>query len=251
MADKYWIKLYHEILHDRKMQMLPGDLFKFAINTFLLAGEEGRGGLLPPVADIAWILRLTENEVNENLAELAKSGMDIVRETEEGWIVTKFEKRQSSNSNAERVQHYRDAKQKEQYYCNEDVTDLKQNVTQIKNTDTEKEEEEDAKPASPSLPPSNFPFDVTEQKYTTLLMTITGNMYLTPEQIEYSVPIVQAIERKIPGDIDAYLRPYWKAWRERNYNKTNYSWLEWAAGGEIPAKKNGKGESFSERLAAA
>ena len=60
MASKYWIKLYHEILDDPKMGRLPDALFRRAIEFFLIAGERGREGDLPPLADIAWRLRADE-----------------------------------------------------------------------------------------------------------------------------------------------------------------------------------------------
>ena len=62
MASKYWIKLYHEILDDPKMGRLPDALFRRAIEFFLIAGERGREGDLPPLADIAWRLRADEIE---------------------------------------------------------------------------------------------------------------------------------------------------------------------------------------------
>lgn len=55
MAAKYWIKLYHEILHDPKMGRLPDNLWRRCIELFLLAGELGaevdeddKGHLPPP-----------------------------------------------------------------------------------------------------------------------------------------------------------------------------------------------------------
>ena len=62
MASRYWIKLYHEILDDPKMGRLPHALFRRAIEFFLMAGEYGRDGGLPALADIAWRLRADEIE---------------------------------------------------------------------------------------------------------------------------------------------------------------------------------------------
>ena len=39
MSAKYWIKLYHEILYDRKMATMSADLWQRTIQMFLLAGE--------------------------------------------------------------------------------------------------------------------------------------------------------------------------------------------------------------------
>ena len=64
MASRYWIKLYHEILDDPKMGRLPDALFRRAIELFLIAGENGRDGGLPALADIAWRLRADEIELD-------------------------------------------------------------------------------------------------------------------------------------------------------------------------------------------
>jgi hypothetical protein len=242
MADKYWIKLYHEILDDPKMALLPDHLWRFTIELFLLAGKNGDDGSLPEPKHIAWMLRRDIDEITNNLKALVETG--IITVTDNGYVVTKFEKRQSPSGGAERVQRYRDAKQKDQYYCNENVTkrytSALQTVTQNQkknqkqNTDTE--EEEGRKPAaSPS--PSNFPFDVDEKRVSTILMNVTGNMFIPQPQADFALPIVHAIEGKV-DDITDYLKTYWYAWRARGYSKTNYSWLEWAAAGEIPGKKS-------------
>ena len=56
---RFWIKLYLEILDDPKMGLLPDWLWRRAIELFLLAGENGNDGLLQPVTDLAWRLRVS------------------------------------------------------------------------------------------------------------------------------------------------------------------------------------------------
>ena len=116
MTSPYWMKLYFEILDDHKMGMMSDTLWRKAIELFLLAGENTKDGLLPPVSVIAWRLRLTETEVTDILKEL--SDVAIVHETTDGWIVTNFVKRQTSES-LERVRRYRDKRNR---YSNVDVT---------------------------------------------------------------------------------------------------------------------------------
>ena len=69
-------------------------------------------------------------------------------------------------------------------------------------------------------------------------MNVTGNLYLSSKQIDYAVPAVRAIQAVHKDGTQDYLKTYWDAWRARGYSKTNYSWLEWAAAGEIPGKKS-------------
>lgn len=117
MPSPYWMKLYFEILDDPKMGMMPDWLWRHTIEIFLLAGENMKDGLLPPVTVMAWRLHLTEVKLSETLRALAEVG--VVHETSDGWIVTNFVKRQTSES-LERVRRYRDKRNR---YSNANVTD--------------------------------------------------------------------------------------------------------------------------------
>jgi hypothetical protein len=117
MARKIWIKLYTEILDDDKIGMLSEYLKWRAVELFLVAGENGNDGLLPPVARLAWRLRLDEVKIAETLSALTQVG--IVHETPEGWVVTNFKERQYSES-YERVKRYRERYSNGE--CNGDVT---------------------------------------------------------------------------------------------------------------------------------
>jgi hypothetical protein len=104
MTKRIWIKLYLEILDDPKMGQLPDWLWRRAIELFLLAGENGNDGLLQPVTDLAWRLRVSSLKLIESLQALAEVG--VVHETPQGWLVTNFKKRQYSES-VERMRRYR------------------------------------------------------------------------------------------------------------------------------------------------
>jgi hypothetical protein len=105
MAKGIWIKLYLEILDDDKIGMLPEYIKWRAIELFLVAGENGDDGLLPPVARLAWRLRLDKVKIAETLSALTQVG--VVHETPQGWVVTNFKKRQYSES-YERTKRYRE-----------------------------------------------------------------------------------------------------------------------------------------------
>jgi hypothetical protein len=104
MTKRIWIKLYLEILDDPKMGQLPDWLWRRAIELFLLAGENGNDGLLQPVPDLAWRLRVSAEKLTESLQALSEVG--VVHETPQGWLVTNFKKRQYSES-VERMRRYR------------------------------------------------------------------------------------------------------------------------------------------------
>ncbi len=113
MASKYWIKLYHEILQDPKMGRLPDNVWRRAIEIFLLAGELDEEGKLPETEEIAWLLRQPVIETFEaELAHLEKVG--VLTRLPDGWLVTKFADRQAASTDAERMKEYRKRKREGQ-----------------------------------------------------------------------------------------------------------------------------------------
>lgn len=121
MASKYWIKLYIELLDDPKMGMLPADVWRFAVELFLLAGELNCNGSLQNVTQISWRLRYSVTQVETWLKQLERD-TGIVAQTEAGWVVTNFSKRQAASGVNERVKRHRE-RQKEQ--------ELKRTVTPV------------------------------------------------------------------------------------------------------------------------
>jgi hypothetical protein len=55
-----WFRLYTETLNDPKIQRLTPELFRYWINVLCIASEHD--GALPPLVDIAFSLRLTEEQ---------------------------------------------------------------------------------------------------------------------------------------------------------------------------------------------
>ena len=103
---KAWIKDYLDTLEDPKLCRLPDKLWRRARELSLLAGKTGNDGALPSVEDMAWVLRLAEDELLENIHSLAEEG--IVFEKEPGkWFVTGFKERQACES-YDRVKRYRE-----------------------------------------------------------------------------------------------------------------------------------------------
>lgn len=172
MKSHYWIKLYHEILDDAKMGRLPDRLWRRAIELFLMAGEEHNDGTLPPVADIAWRLRMTDEAVLEDLRSLEQ--VKIVTLLEDGtWFVTKFAERQAPMSNAERQRRHRERKHRDQYYgndiSNESVTKCNADVDVDIDVDTDKDVDVDVDRSG------NNPFSLYERATAATLTPILAD----------------------------------------------------------------------------
>jgi len=128
---RIWIKLYLEILDDDEFGTLPEFTKWRAIELFLVAGENGDDGRLPPVERLAWRLRLPQEKLEETLSALEQVG--VVGKTPEGWMVTNFKKRQYSEG-YERVKRYRNGK------CNANVTEKESSSTSNSDSDSLNEE---------------------------------------------------------------------------------------------------------------
>lgn len=114
MAAKYWIKLYHEILHDRKMATLDDRIWRRIIECFLMAGEEDNGGYMPPLVDIAWMLRVDEEQLETEYNELVR--LRILEFKDGLYFVRKFVDRQQPLPKAEYMRRKRNEEQLLEYY---------------------------------------------------------------------------------------------------------------------------------------
>lgn len=114
MAASYpWIKLWLDILRDPKMGRMSDRLFRRSVEMFLFAGDVNDGGTLPTLADMAWGLRITPEQLETELRELAAVGIVHRDEMTGRWFVTNFAKRQSRSTDAERMRRYRARKKKQ------------------------------------------------------------------------------------------------------------------------------------------
>lgn len=105
---RIWIKLFVELLDDDKIGPLPVWLKWRFVELLLVAAESDNAGILPPVTNLAWRLRTSEDDLVKSLRSLGEIG--IVCESGDRWKVTSFEKRQAALTNTERVQAFRKRK---------------------------------------------------------------------------------------------------------------------------------------------
>lgn len=136
---KYWIKLWIEILHDDQMGILPDNIWRRAIECFLMAGKIDANGRLPSLRRMARITVQTEENLVNELNYLIKLGI-ISRDTE-GYFVTNFNKRQAAIGVARRVAEYRRRQAenditKRYKNSNEPVTDVTPEVQKTESTTT-------------------------------------------------------------------------------------------------------------------
>lgn len=100
-----WLRLYENVVNDPKMQRLPAEVFKGLINLWCIASANG--GVLPPIADIAFTLRTSEARVMALLDRLREAalldddGTDI---RPHNWNSRQFK----SDVSTERVKRYRE-----------------------------------------------------------------------------------------------------------------------------------------------
>lgn len=105
----YWIKLYTEILSDRKMMQMDDFTFRVTIMLFLLAGKENKDGELPPLSDICYELRQPMSQIVSVIQSLINLG--IVDDNDGIYVVRNFAARQARPLTAyERVKKCRDKK---------------------------------------------------------------------------------------------------------------------------------------------
>ena len=150
MPSNYWLKLYHELLHDPKMAMLDSDTWRRCIEMFLFAGEHGtKQGYLPAVPHMAWILHTTEDALTADIAALEDLGILSLDDDGDAYV-TQFESRQAPASAAARQKRYRERSHKEQHYGHEPRNEP---VT-IRNTELDTDTDTDVE-AEVDPPPSN------------------------------------------------------------------------------------------------
>lgn len=106
MSSRHWEKLWHEIIDDIKLGPLPAELKWRFVQLIVVAGIAGEGGLLPDLPDLAFRLRLTEEQLRSDLPTLARR--ELVELTADGrWLVSGYNRRQAAMSSTERVQRHR------------------------------------------------------------------------------------------------------------------------------------------------
>ena len=208
----YWIKLYCEILDDPKIGKMPEWLFARFVKLLLMAGREGKDGMLPPVEDMLWILRpLDEGKMLESLRMLEEVG--VTHQAGDGrWCIVNFAKRQAAASPAERQRLHRQ---------NVSRIVTSQNVTHI---DTESESdidsvvEEVAQPA----PENKNVFRMYEQEIGPLTPAVSNKLKAAEE--DYPAEwIILALQTSAINNARSwsYAEAILKRWKKDGFKSDN------------------------------
>jgi hypothetical protein len=114
MASKYWLKLFHETIYDPKIMMRsPGARLRW-YECLCLAGDIDKDGELPSIEHMLFVFRISEEQLLDELSELARAGMIV--QTGDTYVVKNWTKRQGQMPDAERKFRDRTTEQKQEYY---------------------------------------------------------------------------------------------------------------------------------------
>src|SRR5262245_52369151 len=133
-----WLRLYTDILQNRKVQRLPPELFKGWIN--LLALTKENDGLLPSIEDVAFRLRMSDEEAESLIEALVERGLlesDGERLTPHNWDGRQY----MDTTAAERAKRYRANRDASRDRHDSVTAESQQRHDEITPSDTETEAE--------------------------------------------------------------------------------------------------------------
>jgi len=142
VTGRYWIKLWVEMLDDPKVAVLSDRLWRRWVEILLLAKLQGNDGQLPGLPQMAWRLRLSGEEVESDLVELARLG--LVEHINGEWMVPNFAKRQAPKDGAERMRIHRQWRVRDVPVTSPLRTDPPEDRGQRQRTEAEADAEADA-----------------------------------------------------------------------------------------------------------
>lgn len=146
VGDHYiWVKLYVDIYRTPKIRRLDNDMQLLVVWLICLAGEKAKEGVIGSTGEIAWSLRLDEDQLEKDLYRLTDV-LDLVFDEEDDvWVLESFTRRQAALTPAERKRKQRGSnpalKEKEMVTNVSRKRDI--NVTEKKRIEKNRKEEEE------------------------------------------------------------------------------------------------------------
>jgi hypothetical protein len=143
---RVWFRLYTEVLNDPKVQGLSDRLFRSWINVLCVASKYG--GVLPEIAELAFLLRIKPERAKVLLEELRVVGLlDEIdgRIAPHNWKVRQYE---SDNSTA-RVNRFRNGQRNAERNVSGTVSATAPDTDTETDTETEKAVSNDTAPPAP------------------------------------------------------------------------------------------------------
>lgn len=158
-SNMVWFRFYHEALNDPKVQRLPPHLFKSWVNLLCLASMHG--GKLPSIDDIAFQLRVSAKDAEQQVSELILAGLIDIGATgatePHNWKKRQF----VSDNSTERVRKHR--KQKEQR-CDETERNVSCNASEAPPDTEQNRSEEDTEQIRVDAAPAKSQRQRTDSK---------------------------------------------------------------------------------------
>lgn len=234
-----WIKLYVEMLDDMKLGPLPVWLKWRFVELLLVAAESDENGMLPPVTQMAWRLRVNEDDLLKSLGALREIG--VVCPVGDRWKVTNFEKRQAAMSNTERVQEFRKRsgnKPETKRYTDDNEEDVTSSSSSSDSDSVSGSEEGGGAGEGDWIPET--PAQASEHPDIQAFKAICGRI---PGVRDYAIVIdtIRLLRAKHGAKLTETVKPCWLAWSTRKtkngrqYDAASLVWLtEWAVNGQIP-----------------
>lgn len=222
-----WVKLWIEMLDDRKTASLPDSLWRRFVECILLAAEVNDGGRLPAVNDMAWRVRVDVDTMSSDLSRLSLSGLTELMEDGVTWKVTNFAKRQSFIPVGQRVASHRARKKaasnaaetQMERDSNEGVTNRYTDKIRI---DKNRLEERESRARVESRAPQPEP-TLTTQAHPAIQAMYKVTTYW-PGEIAHPIIIEKLGDTP---DIKALERAY-QLWMSSGYNPKNFDGIgEW------------------------
>ena len=253
---KTWIKMYPEMLHDRKMRKLTEREQLVFMKLLLLAGQEDKNGVLPADEDIALELYMKVTDVKKSLKTLIDAG--LLTDRNGVTVVTNFEKRQETNlTGAEKVARYRERKRvtegkvtsvtNEGYTCNPNVTD-EGYIGNEKVTVEEEVEVEEDKEVEKEL--RDTVTDVTETRGKNpqsekFPFGSQNNVMLTQREYAKLCEQLPDADSKIEA-MSLYFASHGNAKKYKSHYATALNWARMAAERDSGKEKKAKSKSFAD-----
>lgn len=251
MTSPFWAKLWIEILDDPKVAGMADWLFRRFIFFVLAAKEYDREGLLQPVKDLAWRIRISDDECTEALQALSAIG--VTRETADGWTLINFAKRQDRevSDSAIRMRRLRERKRENSSVTGDVTSDVSPSVSVSSSvSDSDSLNLNDQKPKTRLL---------TEGDIGRVYAETTGmvSMPACDKRGDYIDAIYQMLLSYGYDATLARMQSAYNAWKKqhtkdgRQYSKTNIAWINYAVAGEVPGGNGSitKSKSVAEEIA--
>ena len=222
MASFYWIKLYHEILEDPKMALLPDRLWRRIIELFLLAGKHGKDGTIPNTRQLSWELRLNIDDLELDMRQIESTG--VIQRITDGWVVTKFAERQAPSTNTERSKEYRKRQE------NTSATPSQRNVAQINRLTEERNVAETETEQNVAVA-----FVDISSLIMPMIAKVSGMASIPPKEMQRTEHLISMVQSYGLQETETALKSCSDRWRKtprKNnsgcYSVTNMGWVDWA-----------------------